>query len=88
MREEAKAGRSAIAALDQGFRRALATIVDAHLTALIAAIALFWLGSGPIRGFAVTLGIGILSTLFTAYLITRLIVSYWVKWYRPKVVPL
>jgi protein-export membrane protein SecD len=88
MREEAHAGRSVIVALDQGFRRALATIVDAHLTALIAAFALFWLGSGPIRGFAVTLGIGILSTLFTAYLITRLIVAIWYRARRPKAVPL
>jgi protein-export membrane protein SecD len=88
MREEARAGKSVIAALDQGFRRAIATIVDAHLTALIAAFALFWLGSGPIRGFAITLGIGILSTLFTAYLITRLIVAVWVKHWRPKTVPL
>jgi protein-export membrane protein SecD len=88
MREEAHAGRSTIAALDTGFRRAFATIIDSHLTALIAAIALFELGSGPIRGFAVTLAIGIISTLFTAYLVTRLIVSGWVRWARPKVVPL
>src|SRR6478609_5263884 len=79
MREEAHAGRSTIAALDTGFRRAFATIIDSHLTALIAAIALFWVGSGPIRGFAVTLSIGIVSTLFTAYLVTRLIVSIWVR---------
>jgi preprotein translocase subunit SecD len=88
MREEARAGRSTIAALDTGFRRAFGTIIDSHLTALIAAIALFWLGSGPIRGFAVTLAIGIVSTLFTAYLVTRLIVSTWVHYARPKVVPL
>ena len=88
MREEAHAGRSTIAALDTGFRKAFATIIDSHLTALIAAIALFELGSGPIRGFAVTLAIGIISTLFTAYLVTRLIVSFWVRWARPKVVPL
>ena len=88
MREEAHAGRSTIAALDTGFRRAFGTIIDSHLTALIAAVALFWLGSGPIRGFAVTLAIGIISTLFTAYLVTRLIVSTWVHYARPKVVPL
>ncbi len=88
MREEARAGRPVIVALDQGFRRALATIVDSHLTALIAALALFWLGSGPIRGFAVTLGIGILSTLFTAYLVTRLIVAIWYRARRPKAIPL
>jgi protein-export membrane protein SecD len=88
MREEARAGRSTLAALDTGFRKAFATIIDSHLTALIAAIALFELGSGPIRGFAVTLAIGIVCTLFTSYLVTRLIVSFWVAWARPKVVPL
>lgn len=88
MREEAKAGRSTVAAIDQGFRRALATIVDSHLTALIAAIALFVLGTGPIRGFAITLAIGIVSTLFTAYLITRMIVVFWYRTWRPKTVPL
>ncbi|HMN87021.1 MAG TPA: protein translocase subunit SecD, partial [Bauldia sp.] len=88
MREEAHAGRSTIAALDAGFTRAYATIIDSHLTALIAAIALFWVGSGPIRGFAVTLSIGIVSTLFTAYLVTRLIVAFWVRVARPKAVPL
>jgi len=88
MREEAHAGRSTIVAFDQGFRRAFATIIDSHLTALIAAIALFWLGAGPIRGFAVTLAIGIICTLFTSYLVTRLIVSYWIRTARPKTVPL
>ena len=67
---------------------ALATIVDSHLTALIAAIAMFALGSGPIRGFAVAFAIGLASTLFTSYLLTRLIVSTWVRQARPKVVPL
>jgi protein-export membrane protein SecD len=88
MREEAHEGRSTISALDNGFRKAFGTIIDSHLTALIAAIALFLLGSGPIRGFAVTLAIGIVSTLFTAYLVTRLIVSVWVQRFRPKTVPL
>ena len=88
MREEAHNGRSTIASFESGFKFALATIVDSHLTALIAAIALFALGSGPIRGFAVAFAIGIASTLFTSYLLTRLIVSTWVRRARPKVVPL
>jgi protein-export membrane protein SecD len=88
MREEAHSGRSAISAIEAGFSRALATIIDSHLTALIAAIALFALGSGPIRGFAVTLAIGIVSTLFTNFLVTRLIVATWVRQSRPKAVPL
>lgn len=88
MREEAHLGRSTISAIETGFTRALATIVDSHLTALIAAFAMFALGSGPIRGFAVAFMIGIGSTLFTSYLLTRLIVSTWVRQARPKVVPL
>ncbi len=88
MREEYKLGRSTIASFESGFSRALATIIDSHLTALIAAFALFALGSGPIRGFAVAFAIGIISTLFTAYLMTRLIVSTWVRYARPKTVPL
>jgi protein-export membrane protein SecD len=88
MREEARLGRSTISAFESGFKFALATIIDSHLTALIAAIALFALGSGPIRGFAVAFAIGIISTLFTAYLLTRLIVATWVRQTRPKLVPL
>jgi protein-export membrane protein SecD len=88
MREEAHLGRSTIASFETGFSRAFATIIDSHLTALIAAFALFALGSGPIRGFAVAFAIGILCTLFTAYLLTRLIVATWVRYARPKVVPL
>ncbi len=71
-------------AIEAGFSRAFATIIDSHLTALIAALALFALGSGPIRGFAVAFAIGIISTLFTAYLMTRLIVATWVRRTRPK----
>ena len=88
MREESRLGRSTIASFESGFKLALATIVDSHLTALIAAIALFALGSGPIRGFAVAFAIGIVSTLFTAYLLTRLIVATWVRRTRPATVPL
>jgi len=88
MREEAHNGRSTIASFESGFKFALATIVDSHLTALIAAIALFALGSGPIRGFAVAFAIGIASTLFTSYMLTRLIVATWVRRARPKAVPL
>jgi preprotein translocase subunit SecD len=71
-----------------GSALALGTIVDSNLTTLIAAVAMFSLGSGPIRGFAVTLAIGIMTTLFTAYLLTRLIVATWVHVTRPKMLPL
>lgn len=88
MREEARQGRSTISAIQSGFSLALATILDSNLTTLIAAIAMFALGSGPIRGFAVTLAIGILTTLFTAYLLTRLMVAIWVERTRPKLLPI
>jgi protein-export membrane protein SecD len=83
VREEARAGRSAISALDAGFERALSTIVDANLTTLIAAIVLFFLGSGPVRGFAVTLSLGILTTVFTAFTLSRLMIATWYRWRRP-----
>jgi SecD/SecF fusion protein len=84
IREELAAGRSKIAAIEAGFQRAMATILDANITTLIAAVVLFYLGSGPVQGFAVTLAIGILTTLFTAYLVTLFIVGRWYKWVRPK----
>jgi preprotein translocase subunit SecD len=88
IREELRAGRSPISAIDAGFTRALATILDSNITTFIAAAVLFWVGTGPVRGFAVTLGIGIITTVFTAFTVTRLIVAMWVKWKRPKVVPI
>lgn len=83
IREEFRSGRSAIQAIDLGFQRALNTILDANITTLIAAAVLFYFGSGPIKGFAVTLGIGILTTLFTAFLITRFMIATWVRRRRP-----
>jgi preprotein translocase subunit SecD len=88
IREEARAGRTAINAIDAGFSRALATILDSNITTFIAAAVLFYIGTGPVRGFAVTLGIGIITTLFTAFTLTRLIVAYWVRMWRPRVVPI
>src|SRR5258706_11583382 len=87
IREEVRGGRSAIAAIDAGFSRALATILDSNITTFIAAAVLFFIGTGPVRGFAVTLGVGIITTLFTAFTMTRLIVAYWVRWVRPQRVP-
>jgi preprotein translocase subunit SecD len=88
IREEARAGRTAISAIDAGFSKALATILDSNITTFIAAAVLFYIGTGPVRGFAVTLGIGILTSLFTAFTLTRLIVAYWVRLWRPRTVPL
>jgi len=88
IREEVRGGRSAISAIDAGFSRALATILDSNITTFIAAAVLFVIGTGPVRGFAVTLGIGIATSLFTAFTLTRLIVATWVQWQRPKTVPI
>jgi preprotein translocase subunit SecD len=84
IREEIRTGRSAISAIDAGFTRALATIMDSNITTFIAAAVLFFIGTGPVRGFAVTFGIGIVTTVFTAFTLTRLMVSYWVRWSRPQ----
>jgi len=88
IREELRGGRNAISAIDAGFKRALATILDSNITTFIAAAVLFYIGTGPVRGFAVTLGIGIITTVFTAFTLTRLIVATWVWWKRPQSVPI
>jgi SecD/SecF fusion protein len=87
VREERKQGRSLVQSLDAGFARALATIVDANFTTFIAAVILFFLGSGPVKGFAVTLGIGIITTVFTAFTLTRWLVAMWLRRYKPKELP-
>lgn len=84
IREEFAAGRSPFQALQSGFNRAMGTIVDANITTLIAAVVLFFLGSGPVQGFAVTLALGIMTTLFTAYLVTQTIIGLWFSKFRPK----
>ena len=88
IREEVRGGRTPINAIDAGFSRALATILDSNITTFIAAAVLFYIGTGPVRGFAVTLGIGIITTVFTAFTLTRLIVASWVWWRRPQRVPI
>ncbi len=74
MREEQRNGRTPISAIDAGFQRAFGTIIDSNLTTLIAAVLLYNFGSGPVKGFAVTLAIGILTSMFTAIRVTRLLV--------------
>jgi preprotein translocase subunit SecD len=88
IREEARNGRSMLSAVQTGFDRAFATILDANITHLIAATLLYQFGTGPIRGFAVTFSIGIVTTLFTAIMITRMLVAVWIGWRRPKALPL
>src|SRR5262249_7167935 len=84
IREEVRTGQTPIRAIDAGFTRALATILDSNITTFIAAAVLFFIGTGPVRGFAVTLGIGIITTVFTAFTLTRLMVAWWVGWVRPQ----
>ncbi|MCV9941250.1 protein translocase subunit SecD [Boseaceae bacterium BT-24-1] len=87
MREESRMGRSLVSALEAGFTRAFATIIDSNVTMLIAAVALFTLGSGPVRGFAVVFILGILTTVITAVTLTRMLIALWYRWARPKALP-
>ncbi|PIQ40348.1 MAG: protein translocase subunit SecD, partial [Thalassolituus sp. CG17_big_fil_post_rev_8_21_14_2_50_53_8] len=76
IREELSLGKTPLAAIDGGYDKALSTIVDANITTLIAAIVLFQFGSGPVKGFAVTLSVGILASMFTAITVTRGIIAF------------
>jgi preprotein translocase subunit SecD len=87
IREEVKSGRSIVSGVQAGFERAFATIVDSNSTMAIAAIILFFLGSGPVRGFAVVFLLGILTTVITAVTLTRMMIALWYRWMRPKVLP-
>lgn len=87
MREESHAGRSLISALQAGFDRAFATIIDSNSTMAIAALILFFLGSGPVKGFAVVFILGILTTVITAVTLTRMMIAVWYKTFRPKALP-
>ncbi len=84
IREELKNGRGPVRAIETGYQKALSAIIDANVTTLIAAVILFAIGSGPVRGFAVTLGLGIVTSVFTAIWVTRLMVSMWMARRKPK----
>lgn len=88
IKEEFKNGRGASNSIEAGYKRAFTTIVDSNLTTLIAAALLFAFGSGPIKGFAVTLSIGIITSMFTAIMVTRLLVVAWYTRKRPKTLPI
>ena len=88
IREELRGGRTMLSSLEAGFTRAFGTILDSHMTTLVAGILLYWLGSGPVKGFAVTLSIGVLTSLFSAILVTRLQIVAWLRRWRPKEIPL
>ena len=88
IREEVKLGKSPFNAMEAGYQRALGTILDANITTFLAAVILFSMGSGPIKGFAVTLGIGILTSVFTAVTVTRLLLVTWLRRRRPQALPI
>ena len=83
VREEKALGRSAFSSIATGYERAMSAIIDANLTTLIAAVLLFGFGSGPIRGFATTLSLGLLTSMFSSTIFTRMLLSVWVRWRRP-----
>jgi preprotein translocase subunit SecD len=87
IREEVRAGRTPISAIESGYRRALTTIIDSNVTTLMAAILLFVFGSGPVKGFAVTLSIGLMTSMFTAIMVTRYMVVTWLRQRRPSALP-
>ncbi len=86
IREELRTARGPARAIELGYEKALSAIVDANITTFLTATILYMLGSGPVRGFAVTLGIGILTSVFTAFFVTRLIVATWFAWKRPRTI--
>ncbi|MBL8571041.1 MAG: protein translocase subunit SecD [Phreatobacter sp.] len=88
IREEAHSGRSVMASIDGGFTKAMGTIMDANITQLITSVILFYLGTGPVKGFALTLGLGIVTTMFTAITFTRYLVVLWLRWFKPVRIPL
>ncbi|MFM9152895.1 MAG: protein translocase subunit SecD, partial [Methylocystis sp.] len=88
IREENHAGRTILASLDAGFKRAFATIVDSNVTMFVAAAILYFLGTGPVRGFAVSLALGILTTIITAYTMTQMMIAIWYHYARPTRLPI
>jgi preprotein translocase subunit SecD len=86
IREELRNTKSPGRAIELGYEKALSAIVDANITTFITAVVLFAVGAGPVRGFAVTLGIGIITSVFTALFITRVLVELWFNRARPKTI--
>ncbi|WP_299906622.1 protein translocase subunit SecD [uncultured Paracoccus sp.] len=84
IREELRAGKRVVRAIDNGFKEAMSAIIDANVTTFIAALVMFFLGSGPVKGFAVTLTIGIVTSVFTAIYLTRLLIILWIDLRKPK----
>jgi len=88
MLDEARAGRSVIASMDAGFNKAMGTIIDANLTTLVAAGIMFVFGQGPVRGFAWTLTIGVFTSMFSAVMVSQVLLSYWLKTAKTQTLPI
>jgi preprotein translocase subunit SecD len=88
MRDEGRAGRSLILSIDSGYRLAWPSIMDANVTTLISAAIMFQFGSGPVKGFAWTLSIGVLTSVFTAILVTQVLIGWWFRAAKPKQLPI
>ena len=86
IREELKTAKGPARAIELGYEKALSAILDANITTFITAVILFVMGSGPVRGFAITLGLGILTSVFTAIFVTRLLIIMWFERRRPKTI--
>ena len=86
IREELKTARGPARAIELGYEKALSAILDANITTFITAVILFVMGSGPVRGFAITLGLGIMTSVFTAIFVTRLLIVMWFERRRPKTI--
>ena len=84
IREELRHAKTAARAIELGYERATSAIVDANVTTLITSVVLYFFGAGPVRGFAVALFIGIITSVFTALFVTRLIIQVWFNWRKPK----
>ena len=86
IREELRTAKGPARAIELGYERALSAILDSNITTLITATILYALGSGPVRGFAITLGLGILTSVFSAIFVTRLLIVWWFSRRRPKTI--
>ncbi len=88
MRDESRSGRTLLASVDHGYALAYPSIFDANLTSLIAAAIMYFAGAGPVKGFALTLGVGVLTSVFTAILVTQVLIGWWFRIARPKKLPI
>lgn len=88
IKEEMRKGRTPLAAIESGYNLAFATILDSNLTTLITTFILFIFGSGPVKGFAVTISVGIICSMFTAIVLSKIIIAYWYRFKRPNYLPL